>query len=96
MREYYVIGRKTDAGSTVYVTGHRRTNDSYSGIEVSTDPERRKALIFGSEKGAHDKARWLSSDLETFFVEPYAPSAKVGDMVPADESGEKPALKEKI
>jgi hypothetical protein len=94
MKEYYVLSRKNSDGKTVYVTGHRRTSDSYSGYDVHTDPDKKKALLFGSEKGAHDKARFLSSDLETFEVEPYVSTAKVGDVV-ADESGERAAIKEK-
>lgn len=84
---HYVIVKKTGSDK-LYMKAHRRTSASISGIEVVLDADVKKALLFGNEKKAKERAQELSSDLTTYTVELTTPSAKVGDMV--DEPSEAP------
>lgn len=89
MRQHYLIYRETDSKTKLYVTGHRRSKESFSGFEVQTNTDPKRALPFGSEKNAQNRAKELSSALETYHVEAHEVVSKVADVV--DDSDEKKA-----
>ena len=86
---YFVLAKKSDSGK-LYMKSHRRSDEAVNGVEITLDPDVKKALLFSSAKTATERARTLSSDISTFIVEPVTPSAKIGDMV--DDSTETAAL----
>jgi hypothetical protein len=89
MRQHYIVYRETESKTKLYLTGHRRSKESFSGFEVQTSTDPKRAILFGVERNAHARAKELSSAIETYHVEPCVVTSKVADVV--DDSDEKKA-----